>query len=262
MSEPLLVLGGGTVGRAVAAAERGPVIVASRTEGARAGLWVRADLSDDGALLPWPCRVVCAVAPGAREAPGGAWSTALLARLARYAGRAVPVTVVGPAGAGHPVLDAFDRFARAARERGCRVLRVGPVFGADDRLAWPIATALRAGKVARIPAGSPRARVVAAGDVARVALAEAGAPGEDFTICGPEPLDLPTMADVLVGRFGGRWQTTSWRPGWPGSPWRADEWARASAHVEVAGAWNSTAWGSQTPFSGWVQGLAGMRRRS
>lgn len=261
MTLPLLVLGGGTAGRAIAAAASGPVVVASRTEGARPGMWARADLADAACRLPACSRVVCAVGPGAREAPETAWSTVLLDRLGRYARESLPVTVIGPAGRGHPVLDAFDRFARAARERGARVLRVAPIFGADDRLAWPIAVTLRAGKVARVPPASPRVRAVAAEDVARVALAEGGAPGEEFTICGPDPLDLPTVADVLVGRFGGRWEPTAWRAGWPRSPWRADEWQRAAFQGDAPGDWDAGAWGQRTTLQGWAERLAGPRRR-
>ncbi len=209
----VLVLGGGVLGAAIARyafSQRARVTVGSRNARPHAGLWRRIDLRKPPAGLFSPgMRVFLAFAPD----PGALslWSEAMPV-LVRHAWnmRVSAVTVCGPAGQGHPVIDAFAQGARQL-DRRTVVVRLPVLFGAGDTLVSPLVAAVRDREVARVPAGMPplwplwvedAARAVWRLGAADVRTHRAGA--ADLTLRGPERLHLEDVARSVAEALGGR----------------------------------------------------------
>lgn len=239
-----LVVGGGLLGAALARAETAlghQVTVASRHPRHVEGLWRRYSLAEEPCWRA-PDRVFVAVAPAAGEKPEVAWGPALGTFLRRM--ERLPLVIVGPA--------AEPAFAPSGR---IAILRVPTLFGVDDRYAWPLAQALRTGERASVPRDLPAARALWVDDVARAASRLCGAHG-DWTIAGPDLLDVPALMTALVARFGGEWRSSFWSRGW-----RRDELRRARAQASLDAAWDEVRFGPVTPFAAWAERLPGPRRR-
>lgn len=252
-----LVIGGGLVGAAMARAEVAAgrrVTVASRHARDHAGLWRQFHVGDEPVWRGHPERVFIAVAPGSTEKASAVWGESLAKLIARMAPS--PVVLLGPAGVGEPSLDAFDALVgRLSIVTRVAVLRVPPLFGAEDRLIWPAACALRVGAVATVPRSLPVTRPLAVDDVVRAAQHLCG-DGGDWSLAGAEHLDIPTLIAGLQARFGGQWRTR-----WTLGPWRADELRRARAQSGVHGEWDDERFGSRTSFATWAARLPGPTRR-
>lgn len=172
----VVVIGGGVVGAAVArvAARSGPVLVASPTPRAHAGLWQRYDLADAlPASVPADARVVLAA-----RAPAE-----LLAAFVRRARRAV--VRVGPAVPG--VVASVD---------------CSPAWDLHERSILPALEAMRQGRTGRVPRGLPFRRWIWAEDVARAALDLRD--GEHLAVQGPAGLDAAGLCAALAARERGR----------------------------------------------------------
>ncbi len=252
-----LVIGGGLVGGALARAEIAAgrrVTIASRLPRDQAGLWRRFHIGDEPVWRGHPERVFVAVAPQRGEVASATWGPPLVKLIARLAPS--PVVLVGPTGRGEAALDAFDRVVgELSIVTRVAVLRVPPIFGAEDRLCWPAASELRVGAVARVPRSLPDTRPLALEDIVRVATRLCGQ-GGDWSLGGAEHLDLPTMMAALVARFGGTWRTR-----WTLGAWRADELRRARAQSGVPGEWDDERFGPRTSFATWAGRLPGPTRR-
>jgi hypothetical protein len=246
VNEPLFVFGGGRLGAALARVSRTPTRVFSPTPRPHAGLWLRWTATDrlpevDGA------HVCLALAPrGAADA--GPLYREVVPDLVRDAWRlgAARVTVCGPAGRGDPVADAFAPQRIDARSA---ILRLGALFGVDDRCLWPLVVALREKGTARLPRGVPATRWLWLEDAARAALRVG--PGV-HTLLGHEAMDLDAIGDRLVARFGGACSRTLF-----------GDAACAPALRSLAGEpddWESLELGERLSVGVWVAKLPGLRR--
>lgn len=172
----IVVIGGGVVGAAVArvAARLGPVLVASPTARAHAGLWQRYDLADPlPAAVPADARVVLAAAAPAEQ----------LAAFVRRARR--PVVRIGSPVPG------------TAASLGC-----SPAWDLHERSVQPALEAMRQGRTGRVPRGLPFRRWIWAEDVARAALDLRD--GEHLEVQGPVGLDSAGLCAALAARERGR----------------------------------------------------------
>jgi hypothetical protein len=254
---PLVVLGGGRLGGAVArqgAAAGRSVIVASPTPRPHAGLWRRWSAGEP-LRVPLEGATVCvALSPRTARDAGEVWGRTVV-RLALQAWRegATAVTVCGPAGSGEPGLDAFDAGLEALRAAPrTTVVRFGPLFGVDDGCVWPIVTAIRQSGVARLPRGAPASWPLLLDDAGRAVTVLLGAGGE-HVLRGPERLRTEDIGDAVTARFGGSW---AWR--WWGGP---PQPARLLAWSDMPDTWSDARLGARLSLATWIGKLPGLRRK-
>lgn len=247
-----VILGGGALGAAIARAAAGrPVVVASPTPRAHAGLWRHYDAERGGRPPVRGADVWVAIRPrGPLLARGDAWLPELVNRL--WHEGAASVTVAVSAGDPHP--DA-RLTGLGGRDGGVTtVLRVAPLFGLDDRCVGPLVRDLRAGRVAHHPRGMAPAWALAADDAGRAALRLAGA-GGSHVLRGTERLDGAAIAGALAHRFGGRC-TERWMGGLD-----AEDRRSLAAQAELRDDWDDARLGPRLPFRVWVDRLPGPRPR-
>ena len=251
----IVILGGGLLGGAVArvAAERGArVTVASRTLREHLGLWRRFEARKHDAL-DWvapDAHVVVALGPSGGES--AAWEEALLRVLGTLerADHRGPIVLCGPAGP--PAATPFNLFAEAAC-RAPAVLRLPPLFGPGDRLAWPLVAEARARRRVAVYRRFRSCRPLFAEDAARAALTMTEGALE---VDGPESVDAAALGAAVEARFGVR-VGRRWTPG----PWRADEVERAPLQRPEADGWDDARFGPRTTLAAWISALPGPRRR-
>jgi hypothetical protein len=250
-----LVLGGGLLGAAIARraqmrAQR--VVVASRTPRAHAALWRAFEAnSPPRGLVPRGASVFLALSPGPRDDAKSFYGVAI-PRIVGAAWRdgATRVTLVGPAGQGHPLTDAFASAVGKLPERSqVAVLRVTALFGTDDACLSPLLRSLREHGVARVPAGLPPAWALHVDDAAR-AVWRSG-PGER-TLRGPGRVHLEEAVDAAVERFGGT-RARRWVGGRGSAP-------LLSAQLTADDDWTPED-GARTEVRTWISRLPGLRRR-
>lgn len=228
MTTPVVVLGGGRLGAAVArraAAEGRSVIVASRTPRAHAGLWRRWDAEHPDPLPVAGARVVLAMPPGPNRAT-----------LLRNLWSDGAESVVMCAGAAHPVE------ARSPTS----VLRFGALVGPDDGCLSPMIKSLRDAGTVKLSRGFPRFAPLLLDDAARAALLVA--PGETRALPGPDAMTIDALADAIVERYGGRY---TWR-------WWAGDLSFAQGWSDLRDEWDP-AWGPRTSIPAWIGRLPGLR---
>jgi hypothetical protein len=254
MSE-IVILGGGLLGGAVArvaAAGGNAVTVASRTPRDHPGLWRRLEAREHDALawVPPASRVVVALGPTAGD--GAGWEEALLRVLGTLerADHRGPIVLCGPAGP--PDGPGRGPFAEAAR-RAPAVVRLPPLFGSGDRLAWPLVAQARAQRRVSLYRRFPPCRPLLVDDAARAILATTRG---SLELDGPETVDAAALSAAITARFGvpvGR--------RWTAGPWRADELLRAPGQRPEVDGWEDARFGPRTTLSSWISGLPGPRRR-
>jgi len=254
---PLVVLGGGRLGAAVARQGAGAgraVLVASPTPRPHAGLW-RRWTAGEPLRMPLEGSAVCvALSPRSARDAAELWGQTV-PRLALQAWRegAATVTVCGPAGSGEVGLDAFAGGLEALRAAPrTTVVRFGPLFGVDDDCVWPIVTAVRQSGVARLPRGAPLSWPLLLEDAGRAVTALLGAGGE-HVLRGPQRLRTEDIGDAVIARFGGSW---TWR--WWG---RASQPERLLAWSDMTDSWDDDRLGARLPLATWIGKLPGLRRR-
>jgi hypothetical protein len=250
-----VVLGGGLLGAAIARhaqtrAQR--VVVASRTPRPHAALWRAFEAnSPPRGLVPRGASVFLTLSPGPRDDAQAFYGVAI-PRLVGAAWRdgASRVTLVGPAGHGHPLTDAFtSAVARLPERSRVGVLRVTALFGTDDACLFPLLRSLREHGAARVPAGLPPAWALHVDDAAR-AVWRSGA-GER-TLRGPARVHVEEAVDAAIERFGG-----SRARRWVGGRGSA---SILSAQLTADDDW-STEDGGRTEVRTWISRLPGLRRR-
>jgi hypothetical protein len=196
-------------------------------------------------------RVFVAVSPGPRDDAASLYGTAL-PRLVGLAWRegAASVTIIGPAGEGHPLCDAFAAAVpRLPDSDRVAVVRVSALFGPDDGCLSPLVRALREHGVVRVPSGVPPAWALFVDDAARAAWR--AAPGVR-TLRGEARVHLEEAVDRAVARFGGQ---------------RARRWfggrgyaALLTAQLSLSDDWTD-ADGPRLSVADWISRLPGLRRK-
>lgn len=251
--KPALVLGGGTVGSALARAlaTTHQVVVASPTARDHPGLWRRWTLPDP-VPAPRGAEVWVALRPERREAAGFVDARpGLVDRLWRAG--AASVTLLLPAGA-DPREDATLLGLPGPGGARVTVLRVAPAWSTEDRCVGPIVRALKAGRAAHHPRGIDGVRALAADDLARAALRLAGTGGVHILV-GVAPLTGAELSQALVRRFGGRC-TERWLGGLD-----AEDRAWIDRQRALPDTWDDARLGPRVPFARWADRLPGPRRQ-
>lgn len=251
----VLIIGGGAFGAALARhalprADR--VVVASRTPRPHAALWRSVEaLTPPRGLVARGARVFIAVSPGARDDAASLYGTAL-PRLVGLAWRegAASVTVIGPAGAGHPLCDAFAGAVPRLPDAGrAAIVRVSALFGPEDGCLAPLIRSLREHGVARVPADVPPAWALFVDDAVRAVWQ---APPGDRALRGETRVHLEEAVDRAVARFGGR-RARRWFGG-------RDRAALLTAQISLSDEW-SDADGPRLSVADWISRLPGLRRK-
>ncbi len=232
MTTPVVVIGGGRLGAAVArraASEGRGVVVASRNPRPHAGLWRRWDAEHPDSLPVVGARVVLTVPPCANRET--------LVRTFWTDG-AADVVVCTAAGV------QVERTPHSAAS----TLTFGALVGQDDGCLWPMITAVRAAAVVKLPRGYPRFAPLLLEDAARAALLVGQ--GVTRTLPGPDTMTLEALAQAVIDRFGGRY---AWR-------WWSGDVRYAAAWEGLGDEWEP-AWGPRTTIPTWIDRLPGLRVR-
>ena len=242
MSEPpVLVLGGGLLGAAIARqlAPQQPVVVCSRTPRSHPGLWRRLD---DTVEFTAGQKVFVALGPAPAENGLALWGELLPRLLDRLDRAASTVQICGPVGGGEP---GIDRFVQATAGR--RVLRFPLLFGKEDAVIWPIIRRLREGEGVRVRRDLPTTAPLWVEDAARAAIA-----GASGSLYGPDRWEASEILDLLVLRFGGSWGTRIFAL-------RTAAERRAEAQVQGEDDWPEHL-GERLSLESWLDRLPGPRR--
>lgn len=242
MSEaPVLVLGGGLLGAAIArqVAAQQPVVVCSRNPRSHPGLWRRLD---DTVEFSSGQKVFVALGPSSTENGLALWGELLPRLLDRLDRAGAAVQICGPAGSGEP---GIDRFVRATAGRP--VLRMPLLFGKEDAVIWPAIRRLREGEGLRVRRDLPSSAPLWVEDAARAAIA-----GLHGSLRGPDRWEAAKILDLLVLRFGGSWGTRFFA-------FRTAAERRAEAQVEGEDDWPEHL-GERLSLESWLDRLPGPRR--
>lgn len=242
MSEPpVLVLGGGLLGAAIArqVAAQQPVVVCSRTPRPHPGLWRRLD---DTVEFSSGQKVFVALGPSPAENGLVLWGELLPRLLDRLDRAGSKVQICGPVGGGEPGIDLFVRVTA-----GRPVLRLPLLFGKEDAVIWPMLRRLREGEVVRVRRGLPSVAPLWVEDAARAAIA-----GVQGSLRGPDRWEVAEILDLLVLRYGGSWSTRL-------LALRTAAERRAEAQVQGEDSWLEQL-GERLSLESWLDRLPGPRR--
>jgi hypothetical protein len=160
------------------------------------------------------------------------------------------VTVCAPAGEGTPAAAALARAVRTLSDPRVRVVRLPPLFGTDDRIAWPLVHAVRDRGVARVPRRMPPSWPLWVEDAARAVMQ---APVGGCVLRGPQRLEAVDVARAVAEALEGRW---GWRlfGGREGAPLLAGQ-------QDAPDDWDDARFGARTTLGTWLARLPVVRRR-